>query len=193
MRHLWILDNGHNKNTPGKRSPFYDGVQLFEYEFTRDIVQRIAELLRWAGIEYRVLVKPEEVNVSLSERVRRANAWGSNAIYVSIHANAGGGTGYEVFTSPGQTKSDDIATVFLDSFASVFPEARKRTDISDGDQDKEAEFTVLTDTFMPAILTECFFMDNKAECQKILMTDEGRQLIAMAHYQAIAQIEKRGI
>ncbi len=34
-------------------------------------------------------------------------------------------------------------------------------------------------------------MDNKADCQKYLMTDEGRHLIAMAHYQAIANIEKR--
>ncbi len=191
MSTLWILDNGHGIDTPGKRSPVYDGVQLLEYEFTRDIVNRIAILLGWAGIEYTNLV-PETNDISLMERVRRANVWGDNSVYVSIHANAGGGRGIEVYTSPGQTKSDAIATIFLQSFNNVFPETRIRTDISDGDPDKEANFAVLTKTLMPAILTESFFMDTKAECQKYLMTDEGRQLIAVAHYQAIMNIEKGG-
>jgi N-acetylmuramoyl-L-alanine amidase len=39
---LWILDNGHSKATPGKRSPkLEDGRQFFEYEFNRDIVKRL--------------------------------------------------------------------------------------------------------------------------------------------------------
>lgn len=192
MRRLWILDNGHGKLTPGKRSPVYDGEQLMEYEFTRDIVKRLVTMLKWAGIEHHVLV-PEIDDISLPERVRRANVWDGNAVYLSIHANAGGGHGYEAYTSPGQTKSDEIATVILDSFANVFPEATPRLDISDGDADKEAKFYVLVKTSMPAVLTESFFMDNKADCQKYLMTDEGRYLIAMAHYQAIANIEKRGV
>jgi len=149
-------------------------------------------MLSWAGAEHRVLV-PELNDVSLSERVRRANAWNSNAVYVSVHANAGRGRGYEVFTSPGQTRSDAIATRFLRSFAQVFPEANLRTDISDGDPDKEANFTVLTDTSMPAILTENFFMDNEQECKHYLMDNTGRELIAVAHYQAIMVIEQRGV
>lgn len=190
MSRLWIIDNGHGINTSGKRSPWYDGSQLREYEFTRDIVRRLVMLLKWANIEYCVLV-PEPEDIPLLKRVSRANTWGNNAVLVSIHANAGGGRGVEVFTSPGQTKSDYIATVFINSFMAVFPEARIRTDISDGDPDKEANFTVLTRTSMPAILTESFFMDNERECRHYLMTDEGRQLIAMAHYQAIASIERK--
>lgn len=43
---LWILDNGHGKNTPGKRSPkLADGRQLMEYEFNRAIVKKIATML----------------------------------------------------------------------------------------------------------------------------------------------------
>ena len=38
-----VLDNGHGENTPGKRSPkLEDGSQFFEWEFNRDIVNRIA-------------------------------------------------------------------------------------------------------------------------------------------------------
>ncbi len=192
MGKLILLDNGHGSDTPGKRSPVYGGQVLLEYEFTRDIVDRLSHLLRWSGVEYKILV-PEANDISLSERVRRANVWGNNSVFISIHANAGGGRGLEVFTSPGQTRSDAIATMFLNCFASVFPEARIRTDVQDGDPDKEANFTVLTKTSMPAILTENFFMDTRDECEKYLMTNEGRDLIAFAHYMAIMHIETKGL
>lgn len=192
MNKLWLLDNGHGEDTPGKRSPIYGGRQLREYEFTRDIVKRLSTMLAWAGVEHRVLV-PELHDISLTERVRRANNWNSNAVYVSVHANAGRGRGIEVFTSPGQTRSDAIATQFINSFRDAFPEATFRTDIRDGDPDKEANFTVLTDTTMPAILTENFFMDNEQECKHYLMDNTGCELIALAHYLAIMNIEQKGV
>lgn len=193
MSNLYILDNGHGLNTEGKRSPVYDGIQLLEYEFNRDIVNRLGTMLSWAGIEYRTLV-PETQDIPLSERVRRANAWGArDSVLVSIHANAGGGNGLEVWTSKGETKSDAIATVFLQTMALTFPEAKIRQDNIDGDPDKEADFYILKNTTMPAILTENFFMDNKSDCTKYLMTEEGRSLIAFAHYLAIVSIERRGV
>jgi len=64
-----------------------------------------------------------------------------------------------------------------------------RTDYSDGDPDKEAQFDVLVDTRMPAVLTENFFMDNIDECKNILMTESGRNRIADAHFKAIIEIE----
>lgn len=57
-----ILDNGHGIDTPGKRSPVWsDGTQLFEYEFTRDIVGKISEWLKFGGISHCILV-PEVTN-----------------------------------------------------------------------------------------------------------------------------------
>ncbi|MEL6943001.1 MAG: hypothetical protein AAFO82_10055, partial [Bacteroidota bacterium] len=53
---LWILDNGHGEDTPGKRSaPFeWNGkqVQFFEYEFNRDITKRVIAQLDVLGIKY---------------------------------------------------------------------------------------------------------------------------------------------
>lgn len=93
---LIILDNGHGKETPGKRSPKWeDGSQLFEYEFNRDITRRIQNRLTELNIES-VLLVPEEEDISLSERCRRANEifkGRPDSILISIHANAGGGTG----------------------------------------------------------------------------------------------------
>ena len=200
MKKVFLLDSGHGGiiddiyMTQGKRSPRWpNGSQLFEGEFTRAIVKRILGWSMLFGINCIDIINSEE-DVSLSARVRKANEYiflgSANVVYVSIHANAGGGRGIEVFTSPGQTASDEIATVFLKKLGIVFPDVRKRTDYSDGDPDKEANFYVLTKTKMPAVLTENFFMDNKDECQNILMTESGRDRIALAHLAAMVEIDK---
>ena len=190
----WLLDPGHGGlidgeyQTKGKRSPVWpDGSQLFEGEFNRAIVARLTELMAAAGMPYNVIA-PEHTDISLVERVQRANTWGSKGCaYLSIHANAGGGSGYEVFTSKGETKSDLIADVFFSEFELEFPDVKMRSDMIDGDVDKEANFYVLRETVMPAILTENFFMDNEQDC-RILLSREGRDRIALAHFNAIKQI-----
>lgn len=191
----WLLDPGHGGlidgvyRTEGKRSPAWpDGSQLFEGEFNRAIVARLVELMTAGGIPYTVIA-PEYTDVPLDERVRRANTWGSKGCaYLSIHANAGGGSGYEVYTSKGDTKADLIADVFFSEFALEFPGVRMRSDMVDGDVDKEANFYVLKNTIMPAVLTESFFMDNARDCS-VLMSPKGRDRIALAHFNAIKQIE----
>lgn len=193
MKPIVLLDNGHGKETAGKRSPVWsDGSQLFEWEFNRDIVRRIAEKLEADGIPYRVLV-PEETDISLTERARRANEYAKEfngkAYVLSIHANAGGGTGWEVYTSSGQTPSDAIATVFFEEAGREFvPDGwRMRSDYSDGDPDKEANFAILTKTTCPAILTENFFMDTEKDC-RFIMSEDGRERIANMHVAAIKRV-----
>lgn len=193
MKPIVLLDNGHGKETAGKRSPIWsDGSQLFEWEFNRDIVRRIAEKLQADGIPYRVLV-PEENDVSLTERARRANEYAKEfngkAYVLSIHANAGGGTGWEVYTSPGQTPSDAIATVFFEEAGREFvPDGWKmRFDYYDGDPDKESQFYILKHTVCPAVLSENFFFDNEKDC-KYMLDNEFRNRIAKIHYLAIKKI-----
>ncbi|RRJ91539.1 N-acetylmuramoyl-L-alanine amidase [Paenimyroides tangerinum] len=190
---LILLDNGHGEETVGKRSPvLQDGSQLFEYEFNRDIVKRITKTLDKEKIEYVVLV-PELKDISLAERVKRANAHhaecGKHTCLISVHANAGGGTGFEVFTSVDQTKSDEFAQIMFDCFKEEFPEQKMRSDRLDGDDDKESNFYILKNTNCPAMLTESFFMDNLQDL-KILMSENGRSRIARAHVNAIKKIVK---
>ncbi|WP_416242061.1 N-acetylmuramoyl-L-alanine amidase [Arenibacter sp. GZD-96] len=154
-----------------------DGSQLYEGEFNRAIVNGVIEELTRFKIQY-VNIAPEYWDVRLETRIKRANEYDfSNSFYLSIHSNAGGGHGSQIFTSPGDTKSDKIATIFGEEYLRVFPNRYLRTDFSDGDLDKERRFYVLTKTKMPAILTENFFMDNQEECRNLLMTKEGREKI----------------
>lgn len=191
MKPIVILDNGHGKETPGKRSPIWaDGTQLHEWQFNRHIVKRIAEELDKHNIPYHILV-PEDNDVSLGERCRRANKIyqdsAKNAYLLSIHANAGGGTGWECFTSVGETKSDEIATILCKEAKSTFVGQRMRFDHTDGDPDKEAPFYILRKTACPAVLTESFFMDTEKDCRYI-MSEEGREAVVKVHVDAINQI-----
>ena len=133
--YLWIFDNGHGGmidgvyQTPGKRSPVWpDGTQLFEGEFNRAIVDRLVVLCKANGIDYVNLVNTPE-DVPLSERTSKANSIAKASekpcIYVSIHADAfsdESANGWSVYTSPGTTKSDGIATILFEKAAREFTE-----------------------------------------------------------------------
>lgn len=193
-----ILDNGHASTTPGKRSPVFDDgkTQFREYEFNRDIVRRIHAKLTAEGIESVIIVPELNYDVPLTERANRANKYGRiGNLFISIHANAAGrgdwmnARGWCVYTTKGVTKSDKIATVFWEEANKVFPKMNMtlRKDLSDGDPDQEANFTVIYKTVMPAILTENFFMDNRVDVQ-FLMSEEGREAIADVHVAAIKRV-----
>ena len=98
-----LLDNGHGGiingvyQTSGKRSPLWkDNTQLFEGEFNRFIVNGIISELTKLNIPY-VNIAPEYNDITLTERVKRANYWydkGIDCVYISVHSNAGGGSGF---------------------------------------------------------------------------------------------------
>jgi len=189
-----ILDNGHGKNTPGKRSPIWsDKTQLFEYEFNRDICSRIAKLCEKEGI-ISIFLVPELFDIPLSERCHRANEinkkFRNECFLISVHANAGGGSGWECFTTIGKTKSDELASLFCDAAIEIFPNEKMRFDYTDKDPDKEEQFYILKNTDCPAILTENFFMDNEKDC-RLIMSEEGRQKVAELHFKAIQKIIKK--
>ena len=204
-KYVWILDNGHGGvvdgvyQTSGKRSPIWpDGSVLNEGEVNRAIVDRLVKLCAANNIDHVNLVDTQE-DISLSDRVSKANqiakASDKPCIYVSIHANGfsdESANGWEVYTSPGKTKSDHIATVLFSKAKDEFQGYRMRQSTSDGDPDKEANFYVLIHTSMPAILSENFFMTNYNECHKLLMSDSGRDRIAKIHFEMIQQIENEG-
>ena len=192
MEPIILLDNGHGKDTYGKSSPVWsDGSQLLEYEFNRDLVKRIHGKLDLLQIANKILI-PEVIDIRLNVRCDRANEiyrQNSKAFLISVHGNAGGGKGWEIYTSPGETKSDEIATEFFNVAKKYLSGFRMRADHSDGDPDKESKFYILVNTNCPAILTENLFFDNEDEC-KFMLSDIGREVIADMHVKAIVNFLK---
>ena len=201
--YLWILDAGHSGmkdgvylTAPAKMHRFADGLIIYEGVINRAIAKHVYLQLVELNIDHK-LVYDEQEDDSLSIRVQRADkiyAKDKRAVYLSIHSNCspphivGAGSGFEIFTSPGQTKSDKIANVFCETYEKLFPEFKMRCDKADGDADKEADFFVLRKTDCPAILVENLFFDNRREAEFLLST-EGQQQIACAIVQAIQNVE----
>lgn len=196
-----LLDNGHGgfingqyTTAPKKMHIFPTREVLYEGVYNREIVNLIAKKLKIIGVPYKILT-PENEDIALSTRVTRANkefALNPNCYLVSVHANAGGGTGIEIFTSKGQTKSDLIASLAMESYENLNPsgyEVRFRKDMSDGDSDKEEQYYILRKTACPAILTENFFFDNY-EDYKFMISQEGKEYVANSHVDFINKIHQ---
>lgn len=191
---LILIDEGHGRDTPGKRSPLWsDGIQLYEWEFNRFIGNAFMSHLKLSCISY-IRVVPEDTDISLLERKKRIeeyyNKYKKNYyVYcVSIHGNAAedsNANGIEVFTSHGKDDSDNIAQVYLNNLATLG--WRMRYDKTDGDLDKEANFAMVK-LSCPSILTENGFYSNEQECRKMLSI-QWRNKIAYAHYLAAKNIE----
>lgn len=168
-----ILDRGHatlDKNgkyiTPGKQFKFPDGKHVYEGFENQKYVEALARLAKEAGLVVTYTVLPnDERDPSLVTRVNFANSLvnAKKYIYVSVHNNAGQGQGTEVFTSIGKTNSDIVAEEVLKAIKKKLPNRKLRTDMSDGDMDKESNFYVLKHTNMPAILLEYGFFDNRED------------------------------
>ena len=142
-----LIDNGHGKNTPGKRSP--DG-KFREYLYAREIAEAIEGELKFLGLDAERIVTETE-DISLEERARRVNEicgrlGAENVVLVSIHCNAskngewGKARGWSAYTSKGKTKSDELATMLYVEAAKNFAGQTLRKEFSDGDPDWEEGF-----------------------------------------------------
>lgn len=186
---LVILDNGHGVNTLGKSSP--DG-SLKEYKYTREIVAKIHEQLTKEGIDSYILV-PEENDVSLKERVTRANKLylenNKSAILVSVHCNAAGADGnwhnargWSVFVA--QNASNNSKKL-ADCIANKASEAGLKMRYSTPNQSYWVQsLAICRDTKCPAVLTENLFQDNKEDVE-FLLSESGKEIIGKIHVEGI--------
>lgn len=187
-----LIDAGHGGldvngkyTTDPKKNKMYKHPDFTIYEgvTNRRIATRLMSKLHRAGIAF-IQIHDDVIDIGLTTRCNKANAYGKNCLYLSIHSNAGKGKGFEIFTSPGQTKSDWYAEKFYEGFKRDFPEYPFRADMSDGDHDKEERFTVLVKTIMPAVLVELLFFDEINQA-KFLMSDAGQERLAESLFQTI--------
>ena len=153
-----MIDAGHGGHDSGAVGP--NGLR------EKDVALAVAMLL---GAQ---LVGDFEVNytrrddtfIELHRRAMIVNDWQAD-VFLSIHCNSGPpgqGSGFEVFTSIGQTPSDRFATDLFDAFGAEFPTKARRVDMRDGDPDKEAGFAVIRLTHMRAALMELEFIHTTA-------------------------------
>lgn len=193
-----LLDNGHGKETTGKRSP--DG-RLLEWKWTREIARSLRDDLQDRG--YNVfLVCPEDIDVPLSIRAKRVNAYCTqygkkNVLLISIHINASGNTmewrepsGWTAYTTVGLTSSDDLARCLYDAAESELEDRMIRKYNHDKEPDFEENFYILRNTSCAAVLTENFFMDNNQDAE-FLQSETGKKTVVRVHVKGILKYIKQ--
>ena len=146
------LDAGHGRETAGKRSP---DESFFEYEFNRDVTNRLKTILERHGVEV-LLTCDDEHDIDLKVRCEYANANKAD-YFISIHANAHkecwtDANGWEIYIVGKGGKAEKLAeTIQKHSIAELGLKDRGV---------KLANFQVLKDTDMPAVLIEHGFYTN---------------------------------
>lgn len=171
-----ILDPAHGSNVTGKASP--DGTHK-EYIWSRLVAKKLAEKLK--ALDYHVAFTTEsELEIGLSKRKQAADniviPKGNVKLLISNHNNAAGAdgkwhnaSGVEIWTAKGKSLSDVFADYIIESLAERFkddPAMKFRYDLSDGDKDKEENFTVLMGNYF-AVLIEWLFQDNLYDVKRL--------------------------
>ncbi|MGE7546128.1 N-acetylmuramoyl-L-alanine amidase family protein [Sporosarcina newyorkensis] len=185
MSKVW-LDFGHGGNDPGaigKRSKEKDNVLK--------VGMRVKALLEAAGHTVK-LSRSTDVFVSLGERARMANAWDAD-YFISLHNNAATATatGFETFIYNGSVSS---ATSKLQS--SIHNTIAGSIGVVDRGR-KRANYSVLRETNMPAVLIEYAFISNTND-ENILINEveklaqlTAQGIINYADGQKVAAVDKK--
>lgn len=170
-----VLDAGHGGHDPGATA---NGLR--EKDLTLTIVKHIGKLLgEYEGAEV-YYIRIDDLFLELSERTAIANKLKAD-YFISVHINAGGGTGFESYIYNGNVGSATIAyqnvihAEIMKVIGNVTDRAKKR-----------ANYAVLRETKMPAILTENLFIDNANDAAK-LKSEQFLQQIAYGHVQGIVK------
>lgn len=166
---LLALDAGHYKGTPGKRC-----MKALDKNETREwfLNDRVSDYIAQRAAMYegfktmRVDDPTGKTEVSLGERCRRANNAGAN-FYLSNHHNAGisggSGGGVEVFSYPGSKNGAEWRNVLYEAVVTAGKLRGNRANPK-----TTANFHVLRETKMPAVLIEYGYMDSKTDVPVIL-------------------------
>lgn len=188
-----IIDNGHGKDTAGKRSPIRDnGTRLFEWCYNRQVAKAVEQLSTACGYDV-FNVCEEDTDTPFATRRARANAiadrYGAqNCAFVSIHGNAAGSGGW--YRDPKTGKEARGWQVFHDGKNAALAQAFQTTAAemirpplslrSVG----TANFAIYRGLKCPAVLTENFFYDNEKDCA-FMDSVEGVEFVALLHLNAI--------
>lgn len=178
-----VLDAGHGGTDSGAV-----GNGLREKDLTLNIVKKIGDMLKdYEGVEI-IYTRTDDRFIELSERAAIANRAKAD-FFLSVHINAGGGTGFESYIYNGNVGSATIAyqnvihAEIMKAIGNVTDRGKKR-----------ANYAVLRETKMPALLTENLFIDNANDAAK-LKSDQFLQQIAYGHVQGIVKafgLKKKG-
>lgn len=175
-----VLDAGHDASNLANKSP--DG-SYYEHEFALDMAGRIGAHLRRCGVTV-VETRPDGAAVTLAERCAIANDIKGLDLFISLHSNAAGGSGWSsargwsayVYGAGGER--EQAANTIAAWVRQVGVTLRSAPIVYD------PSLYVLKHTVAPAVLIEHAFHTNKEDVVNLL-DDAWRATVAEAEARGI--------
>ncbi|WP_285885148.1 N-acetylmuramoyl-L-alanine amidase family protein [Cytobacillus oceanisediminis] len=159
----FFIDPGHGGTDPGAT-----GNGLQEKNLTLQISKKIRDMLgEYENTQVR-LSREGNQTLTLNQRTNAANAWGADFL-LSVHINAGGGTGYEDFRYNTLSASSTTGRI-QSAIHSAVMVAIRGFGVSDRGA-KSANFHMLRESNMPAVLTENLFIDTPQDANLLKRAD----------------------
>ena len=189
-----LIDNEHGRETKGKCSPYQ---RLREWKYTREIAKEVVAILSQHGVNAQLLT-PEDGDIAISERCRRANNiyrhFGKDIILVSIHNNAAGADGKWHYARGlsahvglnASSKSKMLAQYLWNE---AIAQGLKGNRSVPAAPYIAQNLAICRDTLCPAVLTENLFQDNKEDVD-LLLSEEGKEKVTATHVNAIVEFVK---
>ncbi len=180
-----LIDAGHNYSGRDTGAENKD-LDLKEEEITWEIADKLRKKLEKQG--YTVVMTREKVtdsigNTSVLDSLQKRVDLGHESLadlFISIHCNAGGGSGVEVYSFKKESPGGRLAEIIQDNIA-------KETALYDRGT-KTSNFFVINHTLMPAVLIETGFIDNEIDAE-IISSKQGQEKIAEAISDAVFEYD----
>lgn len=166
-RFVLVVDAGHGGNDQGAA-----GRRSLEKEINLKVARRVCKLIRKQCRDVEVIqTRPDDGFVSLDDRAGMANFYQAD-LFISIHSNSAQGwaEGTETFIHPSRRggRSERMARLIEQEYVKAGRESRGV---------KTANFAVLRNTRMPAVLTEIGFISNRGE-ERFMKSRKGQKRLA---------------
>ena len=170
-----FIDAGHGGSDPGAQA---NGIK--EKDITLKIAKKVQQYLgEYKGVSVK-MSRTGDSYPTLTQRTNEANAWGAD-LFLSIHINAGGGTGYEDYIYTTVSSSSKTGKIQSD----IHNEVMKKINMRDRGK-KKANLHVLRESAMPAVLTENGFIDHSSDASK-MKSQSWINDVARGHVNGIAK------
>lgn len=168
-----ILDAGHGKKDSGA----VGATKKLEKNFNLSMVLKINELLKKNPAINVILTRSTDVFVELVDRAKIANKVKAD-VFLSVHANAGGGDSKGSETLYTKDVDKPFATIIHKHLMSVTGLADRKC--------RHQNLSVCRNTTMPAALIEPGFLTNPAE-EELLFNEEFQNRLSVAMAQGICE------
>ena len=168
------VDAGHGGSDPGAVK------YLTERDVNLVIAKACRDYLESNGVSVKMSRTSNKTSTDINEMAAEANRWGADFV-VSIHNNAGGGDGFEVYHTINGGKGKTLAK-------NIEAEVKKIGQNSRGLKTKKGNhgdyFGMIRLTKAPAVICEGVFVDNKTDV-KIADTEAEQKAFGYAYAKGI--------